>query len=82
MSHSRDLLSDQLDDRGDGLAVLGGRQHKRAASPTRAAGAADAMDIILGVYRYVEAEDVAHAFDVKATGCDVAGDKKAEFRRS
>ena len=43
-----------------------------AAGP---AGAADAMDIVLGMDGHVEIEDMAEAFDIEAAGGDVAGDE-------
>src|SRR3954463_11933964 len=58
-----DGLAGQLLDRSDSLAV--GRRHDRdrSAGTSRAAGAADAMHIIVGVVRDVEVEDVADSRD-------------------
>src|SRR5262249_24801043 len=78
--HSRrNLFTDQLDNRCDGTAVLGCRQHKRSAGPASTTGAADAMDLVFGMARYVEAKDVAHALDIKPPGRDIAGDQHADF---
>ena len=75
----RDLLADQLSNRSDGSAVFGCRQHERPAAPAGTSGPADAVDIVLGVDRHVEAEDVAHALDIQAAGRDVAGDQQADL---
>src|SRR5262249_41076239 len=51
-------LADQRLDGGDGLAVLGCRDRVGAAVASRPAGAADAVDVILGVMGHVEIEHV------------------------
>src|ERR1700736_5349238 len=73
--HHWDVPTDQLDDCRDGSAVFGYGQHQRPAEPAGASGAADAMDIILGMDRHVEAEDVAQAFDAQPPGADTAADQ-------
>ena len=70
----RDVPADQLDDCRDGSAVFGYRQHQRPAEPSGTAGSADAMDIILGMDRHVETEDVAQSLNIQAAGRDIAGD--------
>src|ERR1700757_3800341 len=55
--HHRYIPADQLDDCRDGSAVFGCCQHQRPAEPSGTAGPADAMDIILGMDRHIEAED-------------------------
>src|SRR6516164_7926454 len=75
----RDLLTDQLDNRGDGSAVLGRSQHEGPAGPSGAPGAADAVDIVLRVARHVEAENVAHTLDIQSARCDIAGDQQPDL---
>src|SRR5205085_10635654 len=75
----RDLLADQLLDRGDGLAVLGRGQHEGAALPAGSAGPPDAMHIIFGMIRHVETEDVRQALDVQPARCDIAGHEKPDL---
>ena len=43
----------------------------------RAAGAADAVDVGLGLHREIEVKDVGDAVDIEAAGCDVGGDEDA-----
>src|SRR5204863_8647313 len=74
----RDVLADQLLDRGDRLAVFGRRQGQRAAGSAGAPGAADAVDVILGVVWHVEIEDVAEALDIEAARRNVAGDEQPD----
>src|SRR6185437_12967049 len=57
----RDILADQRDDGGDEPAVLRRRQGEGAALEAGAAGAADAVDIVLGMDGNVEIEDVRQA---------------------
>ena len=47
-----------------------GQRHRQAGA-TSATRAADAVDVILGMGRHVEIEDVADAFDIKPARCDV-----------
>src|SRR5437868_8440187 len=54
----RDRATDQSLDCGDVLAVLGARQHERAALPPGPSGAPDPMHIILGMIGHIEAENV------------------------
>ena len=61
------------------LAVLGRRQREGAALAPGAAGAADAVDIVLGMDRHVEIEDVLQALDVEAARRDVAAHQKPDF---
>ena len=49
---------------------------KAVPRPAGAAGAADPVDVILGMMRHVEIEDVADRRDVEAAGRDVAGDQQ------
>ena len=44
-----------------------------------AAGAADAVDIIVRLPRHVEVDDVADAFDVEAARGDVGGDEDVDL---
>src|SRR5205814_4245669 len=75
----RDLLADQPLDRGDGLAVFRRRQHEGAALPPGPAGPADAMHIVFGVVRHIEAEDVRQALNIQPARRDVAGNQQPDF---
>ena len=77
-----DLLADQLDDRRDGSAIFGRRQHEGPTKPAGAGGATDAVDVILGVDWHVKAEDVTQALDVQAAGRDIAGDQQPDLTLS
>ena len=61
------------------LAVLGRGDGEGPAWATGPPGAADAVDVILGMGRHVEIEDVAHFRDVEAAGGDVGTDQKLEL---
>ena len=69
----------RLLDRLDEAAIFGCREGEGAALASGAAGAADAVDVILGVDRHVEIEDVRHALDVEAARRDVAGDEEPDL---
>ena len=75
-----DLRPDQLLDIVDRLGVLG-RPTRVMAMPVSAgaAGAADAMDIIVRMPGNVVIEDVADALDVEAAGGDVGGDQDVDL---
>src|SRR5262245_31296423 len=73
------LAADQLDDGLNEFAVIRCRQSEGAALAPGAAGAADAVDIILGMDRHVEIEHMAHADDIEAAGRDVAGDQQRDL---
>src|SRR5215472_10065187 len=75
----RDRLADQRFDGGDGLAVLGRRDGIGTAVAPRAAGAADAMHVVLGMVRHVEIEHVGQALDVEAACGHVAADQEADL---
>src|SRR5262249_33873073 len=55
---SGNALSDQLLDRGDRFLIERGDDGNRGAGAAGPPGAADAMDIIIGVMRHVEIEDM------------------------
>ena len=76
---ARDLVADELLDPADRFGILSGRQRDRDARHARAAGAADAMDVIVGLPRHVEIDDVADAFDVETAGRDVGGDEDRDL---
>src|SRR5215213_5634369 len=71
-----DRLPDQPFDRGDGALVARCYERERGPGETGAPGAADAMDIVLGMVRHVEIEDVAHRRNVEAARGDVARDEE------
>src|SRR5579871_988628 len=70
--HARDRLAQELFDRLDVAAVLLARDGEGVAFAARPPGAPDPVDVILGVDRNVEVEDVAEALDVEAAGRHVA----------
>ena len=71
----RDALAGQLLDGGDELVVMAGDDREGGAFATGSAGAADAMDVVLGMGRNIEIEDVADRGDVQAAGGDIGRDK-------
>src|SRR5215210_5968897 len=76
-----DLGSGELFD-GRNLIGIGRRGERNGdAGHPRAAGAADAVDIIVGLPRHVEVDDMADAFDVEAARGDVGSDEDVDFAR-
>ena len=69
----RNGLADQLFDRHDRFLVERGDDGDRRAGPPRTPGAADAVDVIVGMMRDVEIEDVADGGNIEAAGGDVGG---------
>ena len=51
----------------------------RGTGAAGAAGAADAMHIIVGMHRNVEIIDVAHVGNIEAARCDVGGDQERDL---
>jgi hypothetical protein len=68
------LLADEALDVADVARVLGRDQREGIADGLRPAGAADAVHIVLGIFRDVEIDDVGHAGDVDAARGDVGRD--------
>src|SRR5207302_1511932 len=71
----RNALADQLLDRGHRLEVERCDNRDRRTGAACASGAPDAMDVIVGVVRHVEIEDVAYHGNIEAAGGDVGGDQ-------
>jgi hypothetical protein len=67
-------LADEPLDGGDVGASSAVMRVKASPTASRAAGAADAVDIILGMLRHVVVDDVADVGDVDAARGDVGGD--------
>ena len=82
LADAGDLVPGQFLDRRDRFGILGRRQGDRDALHPGAAGAADAMDIIVGLPRHVEIDDMADAFDVESARRDVGGDEDVDLVRS
>jgi hypothetical protein len=61
------------------VALARGDERDRVAAATGAAGAADPVDVRLGVGRDVVVDDVADPLDVQAAGRDVGGDEDVEL---
>jgi hypothetical protein len=77
--HDRDRFGDKLFDRRDRLAVLGRRQGKGATPPACPTGASDAVDIVLGMVRHVEIEDVRQALNIEPARRDIAGNQQPDL---
>ena len=77
---ARDLVAQQRLDVGQVLLVLRRADHDRLARPPGAAGAADAVDIVLGVAGHVVIEHVADRRNVQPARRDVRSDQ--EFQRA
>ncbi len=78
-AHPGDGLPDQLLDRRDVFAVGGRNDGDGGAAASGAAGAADAMHVIVGVMRDVEVEDVADGGNVEAACGHVGGNQQRDF---
>src|SRR6185312_10951395 len=70
---ARDLVADELFYPVDRFAVGAGCERDRNPLHSGAAGAADAVDVVVGLPRHVEVDDVADAFDVEPAGGNVGG---------
>src|SRR6266851_2317133 len=75
----RYFLADQGDDGGDETAILWRCDGKGAALEPGTAGTADTMNIVRGMDRHVEIEDVRQALDVETARRDVARDQQADL---
>jgi hypothetical protein len=73
--HALNLLIDESLNGGNVLGIFGGHEGERIASGLGAPGAADAMNVILGMLRNVEVDDVADIRDVQAAGGDIGGNE-------
>src|SRR5215831_14576250 len=79
LAHPGDGLADQLLDRRD-VSSIGRRDDgDGGAAASRAAGAADAMYVVVGVMRNVEVEDVADGGNVEAARGDVGCNQQRDF---
>src|SRR5215468_4552942 len=72
---ARNLLADQLLDRGHRFGVERGDDGDRSPRASGAAGAADTVDVVIRMMGNVEIEDVADGGNVEAAGGDVGGDQ-------
>src|SRR3984893_13031377 len=61
-------LPDQLFDRVHGFLIERSDDRDRGAGAPGAAGTADAMDVVVGMMRHVEIEDVAGGGNVEGAG--------------
>ncbi len=73
------FLADQLFDRGQRLGIRRRHQRDGGTRAPGAAGAADAMHVILGMVRHVEIENVAHLGNVEPARGHVARDQKRDL---
>src|SRR5581483_11224694 len=74
-----DLAVDEALDRGEQRPVLRGDERDRLAGLARAAGAADAVDVVLGHVRQVVVDDVRQELDVEPARGDVGRDQHAQL---
>src|SRR5690606_8786614 len=77
--HRLDALARHALDLAQLAEVAAGDEQDRVAVAPRAAGAADAVDVGLGIFRYVEIEYVADAVHVEAARGDVRRDEQVEL---
>src|SRR5262249_9626798 len=72
-------LTDEFFYRNHGLLIARRYDGNGCAASARATGTADAMDVIVGVVRDIEIEDVADIGNIEAARRDVGGDKQRHF---
>jgi hypothetical protein len=72
----RNALPDQLFDRAYRFVIERGDDGNRSAGAARPAGAADPMNIIVGMVGNVKIEDVADRRNIEAAGGDIGGDEE------
>ena len=77
--HPWNCLASQTLDGADGLAVDRRDDRNCGAASPGPAGAADAMDVIVGVVRHIEIEDVAHLRNVQAARGHIRRDQQLNF---
>src|SRR5689334_24930191 len=77
--HPWNCLANQPFDGSDGLVVDRSYNGDCCTTSSRAARATDTVDIIVGVVRHIEVEDVTHLGDIQAAGGDVRSDKQFGF---
>src|SRR5258706_3826411 len=76
---TRDRLAYQLFDRGDISFVAPANQHQGMTHASGTSGAADTVDVILGLEGHIEVEDMTDSGDVEPARGDVARDQKTNF---
>jgi hypothetical protein len=74
-----DGLADQFLDRADRLVVGGCHDGDGRAAAARPAGAADAMDLVVGVMRDVEIDHVTDVGNVESAGRHIGRDQQRDF---
>ena len=72
-------MADQFLDLLHGVSVVRRGDGKGLALQSRATGAADAMDVVLGMDRHIEIEHVRQAADVEAACRHVAAHQQPKF---
>src|SRR5262249_42900799 len=72
-------LSDQLLDRRNVLLVAMRYQHESVPRAPSASGPADAVNVIVGLERNVEIEDVAHGRNIESARGNVACDEQGDL---
>ena len=78
-AHPGNALTDQLLDRGDALRVRRGDHGNGSPGSSGAPGAADAMNVVVGMMRDVEIEDVTDRRNVEAARGDVGSHQQCHF---
>ena len=79
LAHPRDGLADQPLNGADRPAVDRCNDGYRGACSSGAARAADTMDVVSGMMRYVKIENVGDVRDIEAARGDVRGDKQFDL---
>src|SRR5579871_515116 len=75
----RNALSNQLFNRRQRFVIQRRDDRHRGSGAPGASGAADPVDVIVGVMRDIEIEDVAHGRNIEAAGGNVGGDQERNF---
>src|SRR5215470_12029606 len=79
LTHPGNALADQRLDRGHRFAVGAGDDRDRGAAAAGAAGAADAVHVVIGMEWHVEIEHVAHVRNIEAARRDVRCNQQAHI---
>src|SRR5690242_18508027 len=79
LRHPGDGLADQLLDGGNAFLLRRRDDGDGRAGPSRTAGSADPVNVVVRMMRHVEVEDVTHGGDIEAARCHIGGDQQAHL---